>query len=35
LPMHKELRRATRKRMGSVIFWTMGFAMVLCKFFDF
>ena len=31
LPMHKELRRATRKRMGSVISWTMGFAMVLCE----
>ena len=31
LPMHKELKRATRKRMGSVISWTMGFAMCLCK----
>ena len=31
LPMHKELRRATRKRMGSVITWTMCFAMCLCK----
>jgi amino acid permease len=29
LPMHKELKRATRKRMGSVIFWTMGFSCTL------
>ena len=32
LPMHRELRRATRKRAGSVITFTMLFACFLCEY---